>query len=126
MNQNAKTYMLHFGGAMILYAIMLPFAILMLREAYNSPWSIPIALLMLVPIGLALRAWVRFFHSMDELQKKIQLEALAFAFGATALISFAYGLLGNAGFPQLSWVWVMPLMIALWGVGGAVAARRYQ
>ena len=42
------------------------------------------------------------------------------------LIPFAYGFLENAGFPQLSYIWVFPVMIALWGIGGAIALRRYR
>jgi hypothetical protein len=42
------------------------------------------------------------------------------------MLTFAYGFLENAGFPQLSYVFVFPLMIFLWGVGGIIATRRYQ
>jgi len=63
---------------------------------------------------------------MDELGQRIQLEALAFGFGAAGMLTFAYGFLENAGFPQLSYIWVFPLMIALWSIGGAIAYYRYR
>jgi len=63
---------------------------------------------------------------MDELGRRIQLEALAFGFGTAGFVTFAYGFLESAGFPQLSYVWVFPTMIALWGIGGAVASYRYR
>jgi hypothetical protein len=47
------------------------------------------------------------------------------AFGGTALLTFSYGFLENVGFPHFSWIWVLPLMVALWGLGGALASLRY-
>jgi hypothetical protein len=50
-----------------------------------------------VPTIFALLAFLRFLTRMDELQRRIQLEALGFAFGVTAILTFAYGFLENAG-----------------------------
>lgn len=87
---------------------------------------VPFVLIPLIPSAFALRAYLRYLGRMDELGRKIQLEALAIGFGAAGMLTFAYGFLENAGFPQLSYVFVFPLMIFLWGIGGAVATRRYQ
>ena len=87
---------------------------------------VPFVLIPLIPSAFALRAYLRFLGRMDELGRRIQLEALAIGFGAAGMLTFAYGFLENAGFPQLSYVFVFPLMILLWGIGGAVATRRYQ
>ena len=46
-------------------------------------------------------AFVRFLGRMDELQRRIHLEALGFAFGATAILTFAFGLMENAGLPRV-------------------------
>jgi hypothetical protein len=86
----------------------------------------PFVLIPLIPSAFALRAYLRFLGRMDELGRRIQLEALAIGFGAAGMLTFAYGFLENAGFPQLSYVFVFPLMIFLWGIGGAVASRHYQ
>ena len=86
----------------------------------------PFVLIPLIPSGFALRAYVRYLGRMDELGRRIQLEALAIGFGAAGMLTFAYGFLENAGFPQLSYVFVFPLMLFLWGIGGAIAARRYR
>lgn len=87
---------------------------------------VPFVLIPLIPSAFALRAYLRFLGRMDELGRRIQLEALAIGFGAAGMLTFAYGFLENAGFPQLSYIWVFPLMIFLWGIGGAIATRRYQ
>jgi hypothetical protein len=78
-----------------------------------------------VPVGFALLAFIRALGRMDELQRRIQLDAVGFGFGATAIITFTYGLLELVGFPPISFIWVLPLMAALWGVGAVFAARRY-
>jgi hypothetical protein len=92
----------------------------------DQPIKTLVALTPLIPATLALFAYLRFLSRMDELGRRIQLEALAFGFGAAGMLTFAYGFLENAGFPQLSYIWVFPLMIALWGIGGAVASYRYR
>ncbi len=63
---------------------------------------------------------------MDELGRQIQLEALAFSFVGTALTTFGYGFLENAGLPHVNAMFVLPLMFALWGVGLALAVRKYN
>jgi CHASE2 domain-containing sensor protein len=80
----------------------------------------------MIPIAMGVAAFLRLFGAMDELQKQIQLYALAFAFGLTGLLTFSYGLLQNAGLPQVSFIAVFPMMIALWGVGNVIGSWRYQ
>jgi hypothetical protein len=54
------------------------------------------------------------------------LEGLAFAFAATGLTTFSYGFLQTVGFPNLSWFIVWPVMSLFWGVGHAMAKRRFR
>ena len=51
----------------------------------------------MIPAAYLAVACVRYYRTMDELQQRIALEALAFAFGGTALITFGYGFLDAAG-----------------------------
>jgi hypothetical protein len=102
----------------------------------NPEWS-PLArgLLMLaplLPILLYLRAWMRLVRGLDELQRRIQLEAFLFAALGTLVVGFVVSTLGATG------VWRAGLnhglglpegcmaMFALWLVGGALANRRYR
>lgn len=126
MNKASRTYIIEFGGAMALYVVTLLISVNLVQGMGPSPLRILLAAAPIVPVTLALLAFLRFFRHMDELQKRIQLDAMAFALGATGLLTFTYGLLENAGLPQLSFVWVLPLMVALWGIGTVAAARRYQ
>ncbi len=127
MNKAAKTYILQFTGVMMLYVVILIITVTLLKTLpATSAWRFLAAMLPMIPIVLGLLAFLRFFGEMDELQKRIQLYALAFSFGATGLLTFSYGLLQNAGLPQVSFIAVFPMMIALWGLGSVIASLRYQ
>ena len=121
----ARAYTRELGLAMAAYVIVVLVSI-KLVGGLDQPIKTLVALTPLVPATLALFAYLRFLSRMDELGRRIQLEALAFGFGAAGMLTFAYGFLENAGFPQLSSIWVFPLMIALWGIGGAIASYRYR
>lgn len=128
MKQSAsKLYTREFLTAMAAYVVVLPISIaLIIASPPSAWWRIPLALAPVIPILFALRAFMRFFRRMDELQRRIQLEALAFSFAVIGVVTFSYGCLVYVGFPSISWVYILPLMIALWGIGQALATRRYQ
>jgi hypothetical protein len=121
----ARAYTRELGLAMAAYVIVVLVSI-KLVGGLDQPIKTLVALTPLIPASLALFAYLRFLSRMDELGRRIQLEALAFGFGAAGMLTFAYGFLENAGFPQLSYIWVFPLMIALWGIGGAIASYRFR
>ncbi len=87
-----------------------------------------IALLLspMLPAVLICGVVIRSIRQLDELQRRLQLEALALAFAGTALITFGYGFLEDAGLPRLSMFVVWPLMAVLWLVGGLAGRMRYR
>jgi hypothetical protein len=121
----AIAYTREFGLSMAAYVVSLPVSLALLDKV-DQPLKTVVALIPLIPAGFALVAYLRFLRRMDELGRRIQLEALAVGFGAAGMLTLAYGFLENAGFPQLSYIWVFPTMIALWGIGGAIASYRYR
>ena len=126
-NLASKLYLKEFGAAMIAYVVVLFVSITLINISPSTAWwRIPLALTPVIPIIFAMIAYMRFMRRMDEMQRRIQFEALAFGFAGAGIITFSYGFLEIVGFPHISWLWVFPLMIALWGLGGAIAARRYQ
>lgn len=125
MREAGRRYLIEFGGAMLAYVVVL-LAVVALLSDTGSGWRVPLALAPMVPLVFALLAFVRYLDRMDELQRRIQLEALAFAFGGTALLTFGYGFLQLVGFPQVSWFFVWPVMGTLWMAGKARADRRYK
>jgi hypothetical protein len=126
--KTGRTYMAQFGLAMIVYGLVLLASVLVLNSNPDpdAPWRIPLALAPTIPAIYGLMAFVRFMGGMDELQRSIQLEAIAFGFGGTAILTFGYGFLQGVGFPNLNWTFIFPLMIGLWGIGVAVAGRKYR
>jgi|SRR5579859_1020471 len=134
MNQSAskdqpvkKIYAREFHTAMFTYAVLLLVSVFLLKHGPPSAWwRIPLVLTPIIPIFFALWAFLRFFHRIDELQRRIQLEALALSFGVTCVVTFSYGLLEYAGFPALNWTWVPVFMMSFWSIGTAISSRRYQ
>jgi cadmium resistance protein CadD (predicted permease) len=121
-----KVFLQGFILAMLGYVIMLVISVLVLRNVGQPYVRLLVTLLPMIPIWFGLKAVMGAVRSMDEFQQRIQLEAVGFAFGATALLTFGYAVLVSAGFPELSFFWVMPVMMVLWGLGQWLAQRKYQ
>lgn len=126
MNANGKRYLKEFGGAMAAYSLIVPASMWLLRGHEHTPLGFGIAFLPAIPSALALWAFMRMFRGLDELQRRIQLEAVAFSFLATCLITLTWAFQQNAGLPRFDVSWVAPLLILLWGLGLGIAKRRYE
>ena len=125
MQPNARRYMVEFGGAMLIYVVFVLASVLLLRAGTSGGLRLLLAAAPVMPAGFGLWAVMRFYRTLDELHQRIVGEAVVFSFLMSGFVTFAYGFLENAGLPRLSFVFVFPLMIALWGVGMALASRRY-
>lgn len=126
MKQVQTQYMRRFIGAMAGYVALLFLSLAGIERWPDSIWRFALALLPLAPLGVALWAMLAFLTRQDELQQHIQLGATAFAASAAGLLTFAYGLLENVGFPPFRTIWFLPLIIMLWGIGAAIFSRKYQ
>lgn len=121
-----RRYTVQFSAAMLAYAVVLVVSILVIQANPAAWWRFLVALAPVIPVVVAVMAVVQRLRTLDELQQRIQLEALGFAFACTAILTFSYGFLEGVGLPHLGWTWVLPLMAGLWGVGLALATRRYR
>lgn len=92
----------------------------------SSAFRILLALLPMAGCAAVLWAVMRAVQQMDELERRIQFEALAFAFVGTAFLTFGWGLAENVGAPKLPAFGVWPIMGALWCVGTIASSRRYR
>lgn len=124
---NARRYVMELLASLTAYALVL----VAVNKAERWGWIpdallIPAALLPMLP-GIA-TVWVimRHIRSLDEMQRRMQFEGLAFGFAMTALITFSYGFLEGQGLPRLSMFAVLPLMNVLWVLGYVLACRRYR
>ena len=123
--QASRTYRKRFVVVMIAYAGLLILSLILLRSVEEQALRIAIAILPVLPIPFGIWAYLDFVRSLDELEQRIQLEAVAFSLGMTGVITFTVGFLGNADIPQFDLIWVFPMMIAFWGIGQVIANRRY-
>ncbi|MEX1018358.1 MAG: hypothetical protein WDZ49_01790 [Litorilinea sp.] len=126
MNRVMRQYTREFGIAMLIYVLLVPVVVAFLPSLDDSVWRFALALLPVVPVAFGMRAFLRALDGSDELQLRIQLSAIAFAAGMTGMLTFAYGWLEIAGLPRLPMIWVFPTLILLWGLGLALANRRYR
>ena len=117
---------IEFGLAMLAYLMVLVGSVTVLQANPTADWRYLVAVLPVVPAALALSIFIRALARLNELQKRIQMQAFGFSLGATALLTFAYGFLEGVGLPHLSWTFVLPLMAILWGVGTAIFTIRYR
>ena len=73
-----------------------------------------------------LRAYLRFLAMTDELQRRIQLEALAVGFGVTYFLAIAHVVAQSAGAPALDSTWWVLVFTAGLLLGHKRATRRYR
>jgi|SRR5690554_5097932 hypothetical protein len=116
MNAASKTYARDFVVRMIAYVIFIILSRLLLNSVDTSPWRYLIALLPVIPVIFLVLAFRRYLSGIDELQKRIQLQAIGFAAGTTALLTFAYGFPELIDFPRFSTSLTFALMVILWGL----------
>jgi hypothetical protein len=126
MNDNGRAFRKEGLFALALYTVTLFISISLIEKYHHGWWRIPIAVTPILPCLLFVRALLRFYSRCDELQIRIHLQALAFAFGCTAILTLTYGFLQNVGFPDINYVWVWPVMGTLWVIGAAAAQRKYR
>ncbi|NUB27456.1 hypothetical protein [Azospirillum brasilense] len=122
-----KRYGVELSGALALYAALLLGANAADR-LLQPEGAMKIALALLPILGTVAVAWtvLRGLRRMDELQRRIQFDAIAVSFTGTALATFAWGFAEGAGAPELRAFHVWPLMAVLWVVGVCVAQWRYR
>lgn len=119
-------YLILFTLSLLAYFAAIVLAQTLLSNASNSaPLRILIALLPMLPAIAACAVSVLCIRSMDEMQRKLQFEALALAFVGTAFITFSYGFLEGIGFPRLSMFVVWPIMGTLWFIGVMIGRLRF-
>jgi hypothetical protein len=123
---STKRYVIELGGAMLLYGALLVGSNAVQRglRLHGGP-AAAVSLVPMLGCIAALVAIMRGIRRMDELGRRIHFEAIAFAFAATALVTFGWGFVENDGMPRLRAFWVWPLMSTFWIVGLMFANRRY-
>jgi len=101
-------------------------AIWMLNNEIGQEYKLLIALAPSIPGLLFALSIGSAIAQLDELQRRIQLEAIGIAFGGSIVVSLSYALLVLAGIPQTSWMFVPLMMVVLWLVGKLWTMWKYR
>lgn len=122
----SREMMVAMGG----YAVLLFTSIWLLKYVDTTGLRAVIALLPVPPIALLLRAMIRYIRDADELQQRIELQAVSFATAFVSLLYLSGGLLQTARVLDVpasaAMIWVFPLVCLGYGLAKIVVARRYR
>lgn len=128
MNQDQvqKRYFRELYLSIAAYVVVLFTSISILKKfEFSGVIQSIIALTPVVPIIFIIIAIMRGIKDSDELQQKVQLNAIMFSAVTTGLITFSYGLLEGVGFPPFPTIWVLPMMFMFWGFSLGFFWKRY-
>ncbi|EIK61025.1 hypothetical protein NM213_21670 [Pseudomonas lactis] len=121
-----KRFPMEFAVILLVYVLCVVVSSVYMSSMPDGVAKIALALLPVIPMIAMAVSIIRRLNAMDEMGRKIQLEALAVAFVCTALTTFSYGFLETAGFPRMSAFMVWPIMGGVWCVATIIGSRRYQ
>jgi hypothetical protein len=117
-----------FGLALLAGGLMIAASVVS-RLAEPGP-TVRVVLAILPVLPVAALAWgiMRAIASLDELQRRIQLQAMSAVFVSGIFVAVIYGQLQHArvGLPDLNWAYFYPVQLVSWAIGYVVASRRYQ
>jgi len=126
-----RRYLREFIPAMAGYVLLILGSVYWLKHGQPvGYWRALIALLPVLPIVLVMRAMVRVIRDSDELERRIELEAVAISALAVGMGFFSLGLLASAQVLTLAGdavaIWVLPALCGIYGLAKCWAVRRYR
>ena len=122
----ARELMLAMGA----YVVVLFVSVWLLKQIEEPALRALLALAPVPPIALALRAMVRYIRDTDEMQQRIELEAVCIATAFVCLLYMAGGFLQAAKVIDIAaaaaMIWLFPLVCFSYGLAKLAVARRYR
>ncbi len=123
---SAHRNQIYFGFAILAYLMVLVGCVTAVQANPSSPWRYYVASVPVLPAGLVVWLFVRALARMDEVQKRIQVQAIGFSVALTALLTFGYGFMEGVGLEHLNPAFVLPGMVVLWGAGVVYLDLKYR
>lgn len=125
-----RRYLRALWPALVAYSLTLFASILLIKRGIEPvPLRGLVAVLPVLPIGWMMLAALRYLREIDELQRRIETEAIGIASLLVSMLYFAGGLLQKAKVIDLdaamAMIWVFPLLCAAYGIAKMVLTRRY-
>lgn len=118
-----KKYFFEFGGSMLAYAGTL---IGVVASRPHDGALQYLELLPSLPLLFAFWAIIRHYQRMDEYYQRVHSEAFALGALILGVGVMIWGFAENAGFPELSTMWIAPALLFLWGACTPIILRRYK
>lgn len=125
-----KRYLRALWPILIGYSLALFLSLFLIKRGIESvPLRALVAVLPALALVLLMRAALRYLREIDELQRRIETEAIGIASLLVAVLYFAGGLLQKAKVVEVdaaaAMIWVFPLLCAIYGIAKMVLTRRY-
>ena len=125
-----RRYLRALWPALALYSLTLFASIFLIRRGIESvPLRGLVAVLPVLPIGWMMLAALRYLREVDELQRRIETEAIGIASLLVSLVYFAGGMLEKAEVIRMdagvAMIWVFPLLCGTYGIAKMILTRRY-
>jgi hypothetical protein len=125
-----RRYLRALWPALVGYMLALFASIFLIKRGIESvPLRAIVAVLPVLPIALIMRAALRYLREVDELQRRIETEAIGIASLLVSMLYFAGGLLQKAKVIDLdaamAMIWVFPLLCGTYGIAKMILTRRY-
>jgi hypothetical protein len=124
-----RRYLREFIPPMVAYVVATLLSVWWLKSI-DATWLRALVALLPVPaVALAIRAIMRYIRDADELQRRIELEAVSFATALVSLVYLAAGFLQTATVidipSSVAMIWVFPLICFSYGLAKLAIARRF-
>ena len=133
MRKAHRQYLKTLIPAMLAYVVVLFGSVLILKQMGTSApiWlRACLSLAPVVPIIFVCQSMVRFLQNCDELERKIELEAIALSCLINGLLFLALGFLASAKLIYLDGgmvaIWVFPALCGLYGATKCITSWRYR
>lgn len=128
MRTAQRRYIREFFPAMAAYVLLLYVSLSLLKHVHALPLKVGIVLLPVLPVVFVVRAMVRLVLASDELERRLQLEAISIASMSVGLLSFAAAFLRGAGLLPIDngLMWVLPALFAAYGIANWWVRRRFH
>ena len=124
-----QRYLREFFPAMALYVFAVVVSVWLLKRIDAPLLRAAVALLPMPAVAMVLRAMVRYIRDADELQRRIEVEALAIATAGISLAYFAAGLLQAAKVIAIpgsaALISLLPLVCPVYGLAKVAVSRSY-
>lgn len=128
MRAAQRRYTREFFPAMAAYVLMLFASVAILKHVQAVPLRVLIVLSPVLPVVFVVRAMVRLVLASDELERRLQLEAISIASMSVGLLSFAAAFLRGAGLLPIdnALMLVLPAMFGAYGIANWWVRRRFR